>query len=200
MPRNLRPPYTVSSLRQLLALASPGREDIVDAVGVLGPCSVPEIARFLGRPRNALYYHISALRDCGLLLESTTQRSGIKATSLYDVPGRPLIVRYDLGTPRSRKAVVQLARTRFRAGERGFVRACKPDIAVTQGPTLNLRVTHWKGWLSEPHLREANLLLDKLVDLFGRAAAEEDSKRSPHEVTFAIAPVVPPRSGRVKRK
>ncbi len=189
-------PFIVTSLKQLLALASPGREDIVDAVGVFGPCSVPEIARFLGRPRSALYYHIRALRDCGLLLESTTRRDGIKTTSLYDVPGRPLIVRYDLSTPRSRKAVVQLGRTRLRIGERGFVRACRPDVAVTEGPTRNLRVTHWKGWLSKRHLKETNVLLDKLVDLFGRAAAEEGVERSPHELTFALAPVVPARSGR----
>lgn len=183
-------PYYVTSLKQLLALASPGREDIIDAVGVLGPCSVPEIAKFVGRPRNALYYHITALRDRGLLIETSIQRDGIKTTSLYDLPGRPMIVRYDLTSPRIRSAVVQLGRRRFRTGERGFVRACKSDIPVTHGPMRNLWVSHWKGWLSDAQLREANVLFNKLVDLYGRAGDADMGGRTPLEITFAIAPVV----------
>ena len=189
MPRKKRP-YYVTSLKQLLALASPGREDIIDAVGVLGPCSVPDIAEFVGRPRNALYYHIRALRDRGLLIETTVQRDGIKTTALYDLPGHPMIARYDLTSPRIRSAVVRLGRRRFRTGERGFVRACRPDIAVTQGPTRNLWVSHWKGWLSDAQVREANVLFNKLVDLYGRSANADRAGRSPHEITFAIAPVV----------
>ncbi|HUQ18210.1 MAG TPA: helix-turn-helix domain-containing protein [Gemmatimonadaceae bacterium] len=183
-------PYYVSSQRQLLALASPGREDIIDAVGVLGPSSVPEIAQFLGRPRNALYYHITALRDRGLLIETTVQREGIKTTSLYDLPGRPMIARYDLSSPGIRGAVVRIGRRRFRTGERGFVRACKPDIAVTQGPMRNLWVSHWKGWLTDAQLKEANVLFNKIVDLYGRAGDADKAGRSLHEITFAIAPVV----------
>ena len=183
-------PYYVETTKQLLAMGTPGREEIVDAVGAIGPCSVPEIARFVGRPRNALYYHIRELRDCGLLIESKVQRDGVKTTSLYDVPGRPVIVRYDLSTPRTRKAVVQIARARFRSGERGFVRACKPSLAVTEGPTRNLWVAHWKGRLNEEHLLEANRLFNELVDLFGRAANSGDEDRVPHEITFAISPAI----------
>jgi hypothetical protein len=190
MARKKHQPYIVSSTSQLLILASPGREEIVDAVGLLGPCSVPELAQFLGRPRNALYYHIRELRDCGLLLESKTQRDGIKTTAVYDVPGRPVVVRYDLSTPRNRKAVIEIARARFRSGQRGFVRACTPKIAVTEGPTRNLWVAHWKGWLSEAHLLEANKILNELVDLFGRAAHAGNVAGDPHEITFSIAPVI----------
>jgi biotin operon repressor len=195
MPRAAKSqPYFVTSLNQLLTLASPGREDIIDAVNVLGQCSVPEIAHFLGRPRNALYYHVRALRDRGLLVESTSQRDGIKPTALYDLPGRPVIVRYDLTSPRIRKAVVRLGRLRFRAGERAFVRACTPDVAVTQGPMRNLWVSHWKGRLTDAQLREANVLFNKLVDLYRRATSEDKARGSPHGITFAISPVAPVQS------
>ena len=39
--------YYVTELKQLLALATAGREDIIDAVAILGPCTVPEIAKFV---------------------------------------------------------------------------------------------------------------------------------------------------------
>lgn len=194
MGRKQTRPYYVTSLQQLLALASPGREDIIDAVGVLGPCSVPDIAEFVGRSRNALYYHIRALRDRGLLIETTVQRDGIKTTALYDLPGHPMIVRYNLSSPRIRRAVVRLGRRRFRTAERGFVRACRADIAVTQGPMRNLWVSHWKGWLSDAQLRQANVLFSKLVNLYGRSANADKAGRALHEITFGIAPVVTPKT------
>jgi biotin operon repressor len=182
-------PYYAATLKQLYALATPGREDITDAIGVLGPCTVPDIARFLGRPRNAIYYHVRALRDCGLLVESKVRRDGVKTTSHYDLPGRPLIVKYDLRTARSRRAVMKIARARFRSGERGFLRACHPAHAVVKGPLRNLWVAHWKGWLTDRDLREANRLLLELVDLF-RHGADSGEQRKPHEITFGIAPVI----------
>ena len=183
-------PYFVTSTRQLLALASPGREDIIDAVAVLGPCSVPQIARFLGRSRQSLYYHVQALRDCGLLLESGVRGNGTRPTAIYDLPGRPVIVRYDLGTPRTRKAVVALGRSRLRSGARGFARACRSGAAVTEGPRRNLWVAHWKGWLTEEDLEEANRLLASLVEVFRHGSDAPGGPRQPHELTFALAPVI----------
>ncbi len=181
--------YYVTELKQLLVLATPEREDIIDAIAVLGPSTVPDIARFLGRSHNSLYYHVRALRDCGLLLESAVQREGVRRTSQYDLPGRPLIVKYNLSTPRSRRAVMKLGRIRFRSGERGFVRACKPEHAVVEGPHRNLWASHWNGWLTDKDLEEVNRLLLELVDLF-RHGADAGGDRKPHELTFGIAPVI----------
>jgi hypothetical protein len=182
--------YVVTSRKQLLAIASPGREEIVDAVGLIGPCTVPDLARFLGRSRHGIYYHVHALRDCGLLLEARAARTEGRAMARYDLPGRPLSVRYDLTNARSRRAVVALAQSRLRSGARGFRRACHPDLAVTHGPRRNLWVAHWKGWLSTTDLEQANRLLTRLVALFRHGSPSARSRRRPHEITFAIAPVV----------
>ena len=192
-------PYVVTSHRQVLALASPGREDIIDAAAVLGPCSISDMARFLGRSRHSLYYHVRALRDCGLLIETMVQGSGMKPTAHYDLPGRPILVRYDLGSERSRRAVIRLGRSRFRSGQRGFVRACSSDSAVVEGPRRNLWVAHWKGWLTRRDLEKANRLLHQLVEVFTRSTADGDS-RSAYELTFAVAPVIPANAFRDEKK
>jgi predicted transcriptional regulator len=184
-------PFFITSVRQLLVIASPGREDLVDAVGVLGPCTITELARFVGRSRNGLYYQVKALRDCGLLLESRRSGEGKKATAYYDVPGRPMVVRFNLGTERTRKAVIALARIRLRSAARGFVRACRPDVATVEGPTRNLWVARWKGWLSNRELEEANTHLERLIELLRHRAGAVSAKRKLHEFTFALAPVVP---------
>lgn len=188
-------PYVVTSLTQLLAIASPGREEIIDAVGVIGPCTVAELARFVGRSRHALYYHVRALRDCGLLLETQHSGEGKRTTARYDLPGRPLSVRYDLSTERTRRAVMALARTRLRSAARGVVRACRPDVATVEGPRRNLWVARWKGWLSDRELEEANRHLSRLIDLLRHRAGSSSARRRCHELTFALAPIVPqPRS------
>jgi DNA-binding transcriptional ArsR family regulator len=190
-------PFIVTATAQLLALASPGREDIIDAVGALGRCGVTEMARFLGRSRNALYYHVRALRDVGVLIETEVQGTGGRRTAHYDLPGWPVIVRYDLTTPRTRRAVVALGRIRFRTGERGFVRACDPKIAVVEGMQRNLWVSHLKGWLSPAELKRANELFHELVDLFRHPADEGSSERKPYELTFGVAPML---MGKKKKK
>jgi len=183
-------PYVVTSLKQLLAIASPGREDIIDAVGLIGPCTVADLARVVGRTRHALYYHVRALRDCGLLVETHHSGEGKRRTARYDLPGRPLSVRYDLSTARARRAVIALGRTRLRSAARGFVRACRPDAATLEGPRRNLWVARWKGWLSDRELEEANRHLARLIELLRHDAGPARIRRRPHEFTFAIAPIV----------
>ena len=183
-------PYIVTSLKQLLAVASPGREDITDALAVLGPSSVPELAKFIGRSRNALYYHVRALRDCGLLIETKHSGEGTRTTARYDLPGRPLSVRYDLSTARSRRAVIALARTRLRSAMRGFLRAARPELAVTEGPRRNLWVARWKGWLSPKELEAVNEHLSELIKLLRPEPGDPRLNRKAHELTFAIAPII----------
>jgi len=184
-------PYRVTSLKQLLVLASPGREDIIDAVGVIGPSTIPELAQFVGRSRNALYYPVRALRDCGLLLETHHSGEGRKTTARYDLPGRPLSVSYDLSTERARRAVIALGRTRLRSAARGFERACRSGASTTEGPRRNLWVARWKGWLSNAELEEANAHLSRLIDLLQHDSGGPIEQRRLHEFTFALAPIVP---------
>ncbi|HEY1939634.1 MAG TPA: helix-turn-helix domain-containing protein [Candidatus Angelobacter sp.] len=180
--------YIIDSVEQLLALASPGRDDIVDAVGLIGPCSVPELARLLERPHHALYYHVKALRDCGILRERQISKPGKKRTATYDLPGRPMSIRYTLDTEKQRRAVIALAQTRLRSAVRGFTRACRPEIAITSGLQRNLWVARWKGWLSDADLKQANRYLIKILNLFRHGGARKQGRR-PHEFTFALAPV-----------
>lgn len=192
-------PYVVKSNRQLLAISSPGREEIIDAVGLIGPCTVPELARFLGRSRHVLYYHVRALQACGLLLKSRQSGGGTKSTSSYDIPGRPLSVHFDLGTQRTRRAVVALARSRLNSAMRGFLRACDPDVGITDGPRRNLWVTHWKGHLSARELAEFNRHLARLIDMLRRGTEQKGARRTAYEFTFALAPVVSAEVSRRRR-
>jgi predicted transcriptional regulator len=55
----------IAGARQIRALASPIRQDILDALTAIGPCSVSELAAAIGRPADGLYYHIRHLLKAG---------------------------------------------------------------------------------------------------------------------------------------
>src|SRR3954469_7306230 len=118
--------YLVSEPKQIAAISSPGRDEMVDMVGIIGPCTVGELAGAMGRSRHGLYYHVRALAACGLLKKLRVNRAGKREAARYEVVGRPLVVHFDLKTPKSRRAVLDLAHARLRSGRRGFDRACYP--------------------------------------------------------------------------
>jgi len=181
-------PFVVSSPEQLEVYASPGREAIMDTVALIGPCSIPELARALRRTRHALYYHVRALRDAGLLLETRRSGGGTRTTAFYDVPGRPVSVSFDLSTPARNAAVVGLARARLRTAAKGFERACRSGAVTTEGPRRDLWATHLKGWLSDADLEEANALLARLIELIGAEAASDVAGKRAYEFSFALYP------------
>jgi hypothetical protein len=185
---------------QLQVIASPGRDEIIDAVSIIGPCTISELAEFLGRSRNGLYYHIRALRDCGIFLESFQTGGGKQRTARYDALGRPIIVYFDLATPKSRKAVLQLAHARVRTALRGFRRALRPDVAVVEGPGRNVWASRWTGWLSDSELKKVNCHFSQLTALFHKTAGQPSSSRRYHELTFVLAPVVPEPVQRLPRR
>jgi predicted transcriptional regulator len=184
-------PFLVTSAKQLQVIASPGREEIVDMVALIGPCSITELAGALGRSRNSLYYHVRALRDSGLLVETQCSGEGKKTTAYYDPPGRPVAVHFDLSTKERKRAVVALARARIRSAARGFERACRPGAVTVEGPHRNLWATHLKGWLSDEEIKEANELFARLIHLIGRSGRESVPAKRSYEFTFVLAPILP---------
>jgi DNA-binding transcriptional ArsR family regulator len=182
-------PFLVTSAKQLRVITSPGREEIVDVVALIGPCNITELAVALGRSRNSLYYHVRALRDCGLLLETRRSGEGKKTTAYYDPPGRPLAVHFDLSTKERKQAVVALARARIRSAARGFERACRPGEVQVDGSHRNLWATHLKGWLSAEELKEANELFARLIHLIGRSGGESVQAKRSYEFTVVFAPI-----------
>jgi DNA-binding transcriptional ArsR family regulator len=183
-------PFVIRSAEQLEVIASPGREDIVDAVALIGPCRISQLARALRRSRHSLYYHVRALRDCGLLVEARRTGEGARPTAYYDTPGRPFSVSFDISAESRRQAVLSLAASRMRTAVRGFERACQPGIATVEGPRRDLWATHLKGWLSESEVEEANRLLGRLIELVGALAAGEVSGKKPYEFSFVLCPCI----------
>ena len=185
-------PFYVTKVAQIRAIASAIRQDIVDATAVIGPCAISSLAAFLGRRPDSLYYHVSALQRVGLLTvagETTTDRG--RRVPLYDVPGRPVLLRYDPGNPRNRDAVARFATTTLRSANRAFARALSQGGVTVEGELRDLWTARWKGWLTREDLAEVNALLARLIGLLRRGAGHADPEATLCELTFVLAPVRP---------
>lgn len=180
------PPYVISDRRQIRALASPVRQDIVDAVSAIGRATAPEIARALGRRPDGLYFHLRLLSRVGLLKIGERPNSGGRMVATYSVPGRPLRVKYDLSEPAGSGAISRVAASMLRTANRSFARAAGKGDARVSGPHRELWAGRTRGWLSEEGLKEVNQTFARLIELFNRQRGPENA--CSYEVTFVLSP------------
>lgn len=183
-------PLVVRRPAQVRALASPARQEIVDALVAAGPCSIAELAAHTGRAPDSLYHHIRILRKTGLILEREARKSGRHVAAVYDLPARPVFIRYADAQPRALAKVVASA---LRLGLRDFHAALGEPGTVPDGPARNLWGGRVKGWVGPDELAEVNALLARLYELIHSGAPGPG--RRPQTFSFALAPVEPsPRS------
>src|SRR5579875_570799 len=61
------PVWVIFGKKELSALASSARQEIIDVMGQMGTVSVAELADTLGRPADTLYYHLRILTKARLV-------------------------------------------------------------------------------------------------------------------------------------
>ena len=182
---------------QLRALESTVCQEIVDLVDAAGPCSVREMAGFMGRRPDSLYYHVRKLGAVGLLIDRGVRGSGRRAEAVYDVPGRPLRLVYAPSEPENVRAVSRIAAAMQRSADRDFRSGFRPGLAVVEGGGRNLWAARMKGWLGEDDLAELNALLERVLEVFyrrkgehaGGAGSRPGGSLRLHSLTWILAPI-----------
>jgi DNA-binding transcriptional ArsR family regulator len=181
-------PLFVTSLAQIRGLASPARQEIVDAVAAMGPVSVAVLAQSLGRTPNAFYFHIRKLESLGLLVRRSEGGTRGRPSVLYDVPGRPLTMVYQPAQSRTKGPMGKLVRSMVSTAARNFARGYRPETAVVSGYERNLWAARSKRWLSPRELREVNKHLRALMALLNSTSRATARKGQLMELTFVLAP------------
>ncbi|MBC7791227.1 MAG: helix-turn-helix transcriptional regulator [Anaerolineae bacterium] len=181
-------PFYIRELAQMRAIISPARDEILDAVAANGPCTVTGLGEFLGRKPDSLYHHIRVLRKVGLLLETFSTNFQGRATAVYDVPGRPIFLRYDLRDPRKVRAVTAYAGSAVRIAHRRFAQGFKSGHPVVSGTARNLWAARWRGWLTMTELRESNVLLNRLVELHRTGGSRGSGEARLYDFTYVVSP------------
>jgi DNA-binding transcriptional ArsR family regulator len=184
---------TVESAAQIRALTSPLRQDIVDLAQAMVRVSVPELADHLGRPADALYYHVRALQRAGLLVEAGARRRGRHQETLYSTPDpeRRLMLRYRSGRGAATKPLRTLVASMLRNSRREFDSAIGDPECVVEGPRRALWAGRATGWLTQAELAKVNRLIAQLGQLLSSPHSARRDRL--YSLQFLLSPSAPVR-------
>lgn len=195
-----RPPAWIDSLRQLRALVSPVRQELVDMLQALGQASIAELAGRLGRPADGLYYHVRALIGAGLVLPVGRRAAGRREEQVYATiaPQHRLTLRYRPEHAPSVAALRELVGSMLRTAERDFRAGLTRAGVVMEGRRRELWAARVKGWLSPGELERVNALLAELATLLERGPSP--ARKQLFTLSYVLAPAEarPARRGRAR--
>jgi hypothetical protein len=184
--------FWIKEADQIRALESPRRQEIVDAVAAIGPCSIVELAEHLGRAADSLYFHVKKLVQVKLLLEKETRKSGRHVWAIYALPSRQVRMVYRPAVMSSIRRVVAGA---IRLSLREFNQSVARKAGAFIGPNRDTWGGRTKGWLSDSDLREVNQLLERILHLMSRRGPAPGLRM--HTLGWVLAPTqVHPRAAR----
>jgi hypothetical protein len=175
--------FWIKDVKQIRALESPRRQEIVDAVAAIGPCSILDLADHLGRAADSLYFHVKKLVQVGLLLEKEKRKAGRHVWAIYSLPSRQVRIVYRQAMMGSIQRVVAGA---MRLSLREFNQSVAQAGGQFTGPNRNIWGGRTKGWLSDSELREVNQLLERILHVMSRHGPA--SGRRMHTLGWVLAP------------
>jgi DNA-binding transcriptional ArsR family regulator len=154
--------YVIRKQKQLAALASAARQEIADVLAEAGTLSVAEIAVILGRPADALYFHLRALKLAGLIRQAGYRYRGRRKEALFRTISRDLRVQYEPRSEPNRRAVTAIVSSMLRLGIRDFRRAFQQGEVMVAGGHRELWGLRRVSRLTLPQLAAVNRLIERL--------------------------------------
>lgn len=180
--------HSIESPRQLSALASPLRQEIVDAASAAGGAvSIAELAEQLGRPADRLYFHVRALVRVGLLVADGERKEGRHVATLYRLPAEEVRLKYVPRDKRNVKSVTAVVDGVLRLARRDFRRRMESGCAVVEGAERDTWGGRIKGWLDAGQQARLIGLLGEVHGLMREGRRREGAKAV--AFTFVCVPV-----------
>ncbi len=181
--------HRIRSAREIAALGSPARQEIVDGLQALGPASLSELGSALGRAPDSLYYHVRKLLRVGLVVQTGTRGEGVREEALFDTPGQ-LVIDHEPATAGEKANLLRVLAATLRAAERDLRTAFASGLAIYRRTARrNTWGARTKGWLTRDELREVREHLESAAAILAQGRKRRGAAL--HTVTFALAPVAP---------
>lgn len=188
---SLPPLLTAHRAEQRAALASPMRLEILGQFVEGEPMAVAELAERMGRPANAIHYHVRRLVGVGLLKRAGERRRGTRREALY----RPAARRIALPTPTrgpGREAALKTLSAALRMTERDFEAALEAGDVVADGPGRTMTAFRLHARLTPAALARVNRHIDAMLEILeregGRRRLPPDAKHH-CSLTLALLPL-----------
>jgi predicted transcriptional regulator len=175
--------YTIYGKKELRALASFARQEIIDVLAQMGTVSAPELAQALGRPADTLYYHLRILHKAGLVETVGSRVRDGRTEALYHA--RNLNIDYEASRRSNEKELTGMASSMLRLGIRDFKEAVRDKEIAVGGPQRELWSARKTGRLTQKDLMRVNRLIKELL----ASASPGSEKGQLYGITVLLTPV-----------
>jgi len=157
------PARLIRSKKQLAALVAAARQEIVDVLEQMGTVSVSQLAAELGRPADALYFHLRVLTRVGLVQNAGYRTRPGRKEALYRTVAPELRLQYEPRIAANRRAVSAIVASMLRLAIRDFRRSLQRGNVLVSGTHRELWSLRKVGRLSRPQLARLNQRIKGLV-------------------------------------
>lgn len=171
----------VRNAKQVRALRTPLRQEIVQALMRLGACTVRELADELGREPAALYYHVHALAKAGIVIDGGHRRGEGRPGRVYGLAAERIIIDRGETSKPFLSALADLQRSTLRTAERELAAALEArDESDSDDSTSLLRLA---SRLRPQDAARATRMLHELVEFL----AENDDPEASDTYSLTAA-------------
>jgi DNA-binding transcriptional ArsR family regulator len=177
--------HVIRTKKQLTALASAVRQEISDVLAEMGTVSVAEIAATLGRPADALYFHLRALKEAGLVRQDGYRSRVGRKEALFRAVAPELWLRYEPGNETNRRGVNAIVSSMLRLGIRDFRRGFQRTGVKVSGPHRELWALRKTGRLSLTDIAGVNRSIEKLK----RSVSKPHGRGRLYGITVLLVPL-----------
>jgi DNA-binding transcriptional ArsR family regulator len=178
-------PFIIQDKKQLSTLASSARQEIADVLSQMGTVSVGELAATLGRPADALYYHLRLLKQAGLVLRAGYRGQGVRKQEVIRTVSSDLQLRYQPGKGGNGKQVTAIVGSMLRLGIRDFHHAFQSGDARVSGSGRELWALRKTGWLT----REEIVNLNRSIEGLAKAVSKPRGQGRLYGITVLLTPL-----------
>jgi DNA-binding transcriptional ArsR family regulator len=178
-------PFIVRDKKQLSALQSSSRQEIVDVLSQMGTVSVDELAATLGRPADALYYHLRVLKRAGLVLRAGYRGQGVCKEELIRTVSSELKLQYQPGKGGNGKQITAIVGSMLRLGIRDFRHAFQSGDSRVSGSGRELWALRKTGWLTAEEI----VTLNRSVERVAKAVSKPRRQGRLYGITVLLTPL-----------
>ncbi|PWT72882.1 MAG: hypothetical protein C5B46_06210 [Proteobacteria bacterium] len=154
--------YLIRKPEQIRALAAAARQEVIDVLASVGTVSVAALAAIMGRPADALYFHLRALMKVGLVKKAGERAVGGRREALFCAAAPEMRLHYAPKDAANRKGVTAIVSSMLRLGTRDFVRVFERGDVNVSGASRELWALRTTGRLSLAQIAKINQAIQEL--------------------------------------
>lgn len=180
--------YFVPTPKAWGVLVAPVRLEVVEAMRMVAPCSIAEIAAALDRPADTLYRHIEKLSRAKLVVEHSVRRSGRRFEQIYDLVADDYKPGFKSGGGRAaNKAYEDTLQSIFKIATRTTRDSARAGQLIGTGDDRNIIGKLELAWLTPDEFSEVRELMAKVKSYLDARKARRDGRL--YVAAFVAIPV-----------